>query len=133
MASNSIVNLLSETMSRIREVVDANTVIGTPIQLQEDVTIVPVTKIAIGMACGGSDFGKDTGNIKFGGGSGSGVTVTPLCFIVCEKGVVRMVSCDSFDHNPYTDVAQAIPVAVEKISEVIKQVTNRSKENEVNE
>ena len=72
--------LMEETIQRIRQAVDANTIVGQPIQAGE-VTIIPVSKVSFGFGTGGSELdGKGPQPHPFGGGGGAGVKVTPVCF-----------------------------------------------------
>ena len=87
--------MLGDTMSKIREMIDVNTVVGAPITTPDGVTIIPVTKVSIGYGGGGSDFatknypaGRDN---AFGGGAGAGVTITPVAFLVIRGENVRML------------------------------------------
>ena len=64
---------METTMSKIREMVDVNTIVGTPIKTDDGITLIPVSKVSFGFASGGSDFqtkNTQTGNSNFGGGSG---------------------------------------------------------------
>ena len=81
--NHPINEVLNTTMSRIREMVDTNTVVGQPIVTADGVTLIPVSKLSFGFATGGSDFGK-TPNVEknFGGGAGAGVNVTPVAFLI---------------------------------------------------
>ena len=89
--SQSLPNLLGETMEKIRSMVDANTTLGDPITTPDGVTIVPVSRIKLGFAGGGADFApKSDRNAKennFGGGSGAGVTITPCGVFDYQRGV----------------------------------------------
>ena len=83
MSENSIKNIVDVTMEKLRASVDADTVVGKPVTVGE-MTLIPVSKIAFGMASGGSDFATKENGISFGGGAGAGVSVTPVAFIaVC--------------------------------------------------
>ena len=79
--SEKLPNMLESTIAKIREMVDSNTVVGEPIQTVDGVTIIPVSKISIGLGGGGSDFvsSKAPAQNPFGGGVGAGVKVTPVC------------------------------------------------------
>ena len=74
-------DMMGLSMAKIKDMVDVNTIIGDPIQTPEGVTIIPVSKVKIGFAGGGSDFAPKgypvNKNNAFGGGSGAGVTITP--------------------------------------------------------
>ncbi len=82
--------LMEETIQKIRQAVDANTMVGEPIQAGE-VTIIPVSKISFGFGTGGSEFdSKSAQPHPFGGGGGAGVKVTPVCFLVVSGTNVRV-------------------------------------------
>ena len=88
-------DMMGNSFGKIKEMVDVNTIIGDPIQTPEGVTIIPVSKVKVGFAGGGSDFApkgypanKDN---AFGGGSGAGVTITPVAFLVIRGENVRML------------------------------------------
>lgn len=87
--------MIESALSKIREVVDVNTVIGEPIILPGEVSVIPFSKVSVGFASGGSEFGGKTpspdGKSYFAGGNGAGVTMTPIGFIVVEQGKVRII------------------------------------------
>ena len=102
--------IIESALSKIGEVVDVNTVIGDPITVPGDVTIIPFSKVSVGFASGGTEFGgkNPTPERKpyFAGGNGAGVTMAPLGFIVVEKGSARVVELG----NPTTYNAPTDPV-----------------------
>lgn len=102
--------IIESALSKIGEVVDVNTVIGEPITVSSDVTLIPFSKIAVGFASGGTEFGgknpRTDGKAYFAGGNGAGVTMTPLGFIAVEKGVTRIIELG----NPVTYNAPKDPV-----------------------
>ena len=90
---NNIGNLLDVTMNRLHDIVDVDTVVGTPITTPDGITIIPVSKVSYAFASGGSDFRvKEHANMGFGGGNGAGVKIDPIGFLVVKEGNVRMVS-----------------------------------------
>ncbi len=92
--SQNLPNMLENTISKIREMVDVNSVIGTPITTPDGVTIIPVSKVSVGFGGGGSDFVSKHPNKQdnpFGGGAGAGVNVTPIAFLIVKDGSVRML------------------------------------------
>ena len=90
--NHPINEVLQTTMNKIREMVDANTVVGQPITTQDGVTLIPVSRLSFGFATGGSDFGKTQNVAKnFGGGAGAGVNVIPVAFLVVKDGSVRLL------------------------------------------
>ena len=86
---------MTNTMSKIRDMIDVNTVVGDPITTPNGATIIPVTKVSIGYGSGGSDFSmKSTPANRenpFGGGAGAGIKITPVAFLVIRGDNVRML------------------------------------------
>ena len=79
---NKLQDMIRTSLENIRAMVDANTVVGTPITTVTGTTIIPISKVSVGYASGGMDFGDKTGADKnFGGGGGTGLTVQPVCFL----------------------------------------------------
>ena len=81
--------LMDTTMSKIREMVDSNSIIGEPITTPDGVTVIPVSRVSFGFGSGGSDYGKTTE--KFGGGGGAGVKIDPVAFLIIKDGITRMM------------------------------------------
>ena len=101
------------TLDKIREMVGSNTIIGDPITV-EGAMILPVSKVTFGFASGGSDFGAKTTKELFGGGSGAGVSVTPVAFLVIRDGNVRTIQLA--DSNSTVDRAlNMLPELVDKL------------------
>lgn len=94
--NNKIQEIIKESLENIRTIIDANTVIGTPMETSNGVTIIPVSKISMGFASGGLDFdGKASASAgkNFGGGGGTGLSVQPVGFLVItHEGRVEMVN-----------------------------------------
>lgn len=94
---NSKLNELVDTaLENLRGLVDANTVIGTPIVTASGTTVIPVSKVSIGIAGGGNDFSRKTeqdGKVNFSGGGGTGLTMLPLAFLVISPdGSVELLN-----------------------------------------
>ncbi len=120
MAEHPIQGLMGVTMDKIREMVDANTIIGSPIAVEGGTTIIPVSKVTFGFASGGSDIGAQAAKDMFGGGSGAGVSVTPIAFLVVKDGNVRTVQLSEY----VTSVDRAIgmiPDLVDKVTALLKK------------
>ena len=119
--SQNLPNMLQDTISKIREMVDVNNVIGEPIVVG-DVTIVPVSKVSVGFGGGGSDFvskNPTKQDAPFGGGVGGGVKVTPICFLVVKDGTVRMMPVATPANTTADRVVEMIPDTLDKISAFI--------------
>ena len=111
--ANPIEGILDVSMQKIRDMVDVNTIIGEPITA-EGATIIPVSKVAFGFASGGSDLPVQAAE-KFAGGSGAGVTVKPVAFIVIKAdGDVQLMELGA-KGSPFDGVIDALPGVVEKI------------------
>ena len=122
--SQNLPNMLQETISKIREMVDTNNVIGEPIVVG-DVTIIPVSKVSVGFGGGGSDFTSKT-PVKtepFGGGVGGGVKVTPICFLVVKDGNVRMMPVATPANTTADRIVEMVPDTLDKISAFIDSKT----------
>lgn len=124
--SQKLPNMLDSTIQKIRELVDVNSVIGTPITTPDGVTIIPVSKVSVGFAGGGSDFAtKSGGEPPFGGGVGGGVKVTPICFLIIKDGNVRMMPVAAPANTTADRIVEMVPDTLEKISSFIDSKTNK--------
>ena len=110
--SQKLPNMLENTIQKIREMVDVNSVIGTPISTPDGVTIIPVSKVSVGFGGGGSDFAS--GN-AFGGGVGGGVNVTPICFLIVKDGNVRMMPVATPANTTADRIVEMVPDTLDKI------------------
>ncbi len=84
---NPLAGLMEATMSKIHEMADSNTVIGSTITTPDGVTLIPVSRLSFGFGSGGGDYGTD----KFGGGTAAGVKMEPVAFLVVKDGVTRVL------------------------------------------
>ena len=92
MAENhTIGNIMGITMEKLKEMVDVNTIVGNPIELHDGTTIIPISKVSFGFASGGSDLASKNPKDLFGGGSGAGVSIPPLAFMVVYKGEAKLM------------------------------------------
>ena len=123
--------VLHTTMSRIREMVDTNTVVGQPIVTADGVTIIPVSKLSFGFATGGSDFGK-TPNVEknFGGGAAAGVNVTPVAILIVRDGSVRLLAVAPPAGDSVGRVVDLVPEMFEKVTGYIDKKTGGDKSGE---
>lgn len=121
MAEHPIQGLMGVTMEKIREMVDANTIIGTPIDTKDGTTILPISKVTFGFASGGSDFTNKTNKDLFGGGSGAGVSITPIAFLVIKDGNVRTVQLADPSGSTVDRAINMVPEVVDKISGMLKK------------
>ena len=121
--SKTLPNMLENTIAKIREMVDVNSVIGEPIVVG-DTTIIPVSKVSVGFGGGGSDFTKNAE--AFGGGAGGGVKVQPICFLIVTGGNVRMMPVPTPANTTADRLVEMVPDTLDKISAFIDSHTNKA-------
>ena len=121
MSEHPINSLMDTSLKKIKELIDVNTIIGDPITAPDGTTIIPVSKVAYGFASGGSDLPtKKESRDCFGGGSGAGITITPVGFLSISRGSVKFIPIEKYDGA--TDrIVGMIPEAFDKISSFIKK------------
>lgn len=116
--SEKLPNMLETTIQKIRDMVDANTVVGQPITTSDGTTILPVSRISIGLGGGGSDFASSkvpNGQMPFGGGVGAGVKVTPVCFLVVKEGNVRILTIAEPANSTADRIVEMVPETLDRI------------------
>ena len=113
--NHPINEVLQTTMSKVKEMVDANTVVGQPITTQDGVTLIPVSRLSFGFATGGSDFGKVQPK-GFGGGSGAGVNVIPMAFLIVKDGNVRMLPVAPPPGDTISRVVDLVPDMFDRVT-----------------
>ena len=116
-------------MQNIQDMVDVNTIIGAPIEVNNNITIIPISKVAFGFVAGGSEFNGETieeYNRKeeeeeisyknpFGGGSGAGVNISPVSFLVINKGNIKLMP---------VEYCSTVDKIVDYIPEIINKANN---------
>ncbi|MBE6928008.1 MAG: sporulation protein YtfJ [Ruminococcaceae bacterium] len=119
--SKKITEILNESMSSIRSMVDANTVVGSPIQVMPEVTLIPISKITMSLASGGADFAaKEATAGSFGGGTGCSVKVVPVAMIVIQGERVRMLPINEPASTAAERAVEQLPALVDKVSDLIR-------------
>ena len=108
-------DLMGVTMEKIREMVDVNTIVGTPITCADGATIIPISKVSYGFASGGSDLPAKAEKDLFGGGSGAGISIQPVAFLVILNGEVKLMQL-SIDASTPNALINLVPDVMEKIS-----------------
>ena len=123
-----IQGVMETSMQNLRNMVDANTIIGEPIKTADGTTLIPVSKISFGFASGGSDFSTKKENAEqpycFGGGSGAGVNITPISFLVVSpEGNVSMlpVTQTTVASSAVDKFVDSLPEVVEKLKAMFKK------------
>ena len=83
-------DVMNSTMEKVREMVDANNIVGAPITTPDGVTLIPISRVSFGFGSGGGDYGKP-GQNNFGGGGGAGVKIDPVAFLVIKDGTMDRI------------------------------------------
>lgn len=139
MAEHPIQGLMQTAMENIKEMVDVNTIVGDPVETPDGSVIMPISKVGFGFAAGGSEFimDKEAEGISkseaqnaqvalpFGGGSGGGVSITPIAFLVVGAQGVNIVPLDNNTHL-YERLIDSAPKVVEKIQSLMKGSKNNA-------
>ena len=105
--------MISGTISTTRSMVDTNTIVGQPISTADGVTLIPISKVSFGFGTGGGDYGKGTQN--FGGGSGAGVKIDPVAFLVIKDGVTRVLPVAVPPASTVDRVIDMVPDLMDKV------------------
>lgn len=123
-------------MNSIQDMVDVNTIIGEPIETSNNIIIIPISKVTFGFAAGGSEFKGETIDeytkrdkeeaiqyrLPFGGGSGAGVSINPVAFLIVQNGCVKMLPVN---HSSAMDkLLDYVPDLVEKVNTVVNKSMN---------
>lgn len=142
MNEHPIEGLMTSAMDSIRNMIDVNTIIGEPIETISNVIIIPVSKVGFGFAAGGSEFKGEAINeynkkekeeqiqykLPFGGGSGAGVSINPVAFIVIQENNVRLLPiehCSSIDR-----LLDYIPDFMDKIGNSLNKSSKQTHTNQ---
>lgn len=134
MAENKIGDIIATSLSEIKKVVEANTIIGEPINTPSGTVIIPVSKVSMGFASGGVDFAskEESANKKpltFSGGGGTGVSVTPVAFLVVgADGKVTMLNVQNPPETP--DYIGSVSNLIEKSPEIVGKIKDIFKKDE---
>jgi len=141
MSEHPIEGLMITAMNSIQDMVDVNTIIGEPIETSNNTVIIPISKVCFGFAAGGSEFKGETLDeyskkdkdeeiqyrLPFGGGSGAGVSINPVAFLIVQPNGVKLLPVS---HTSAVDkLLDYIPDAAEKLNELIDKTMNNMKEN----
>ena len=127
MENRPISELMETTMQKMREMIDANTIVGEPITTADGITLIPVSKVSFGFAGGGSDLSKKHEHKNgFGGGAGAGVNITPVAFVIAKGGDVEMMYITPPELSTVDRIIETVPTVMDKITDFL----SKDKDNE---
>jgi sporulation protein YtfJ len=122
---------MKTAMESIRDMVDVNTIVGDPVEAQDGTVIMPISRVSFGFAAGGAEYGPpgrragekamEAGagsELPFGGGSGGGVTIKPVGFLVVGQGQVRMLPVDGRAY--YDRLIDLVPRVLQELQGVMR-------------
>lgn len=115
---NSLTELMSTAMGKVREMVDNNTIVGEPITTPDGVTLIPVSRMSFGFGTGGGDYGKNP-TPNFGGGAGAGVRVEPVAFLVVRDGVTRVLPVGVPAITTADRIIEMVPQVMDRVENFI--------------
>lgn len=111
---NPLNDLMRETMEKVRQMADTNTIVGQPITTPDGVTLIPISKISFGFGSGGGDYGKAAPK-GFGGGSGAGVNIAPVAFLVIKDGTTRVLPVAVPPVSTIDRIVEMVPDIMDKV------------------
>ncbi|TCO79823.1 GerW family sporulation protein [Marinisporobacter balticus] len=139
MANHPIEALMKTTMESLKDMIDVNTIVGNPVEAPDGTVIIPISKVSFGFASGGGEYkakmkseedDADTSEkLPFGGGTGAGVSVQPVAFMVVGNGEMKLLSVDQ-NANMLDNIINSIPKLLDKAQGMCnKNNKNQGKKN----
>jgi sporulation protein YtfJ len=143
MSEHPIKSLMSTAMENLKEMIDVNTIIGDPVETPDGSVILTVSKVGFGFAAGGSEFSVDgqkqsgqggqsqgqEAKLPFGGGSGGGVSITPIAFLIVSPTGIKMLHLNEGTHL-VEKILDNAPQAMDKIQQMFKKNENSQNQNQ---
>ncbi|MBR7092379.1 MAG: GerW family sporulation protein [Clostridia bacterium] len=115
---NKVNEVLNVSMEKIKQMVDVSTVVGDQIRVSDELTVIPISKVSYGFAGGGSDLPSKNTSGLFGGGSGAGVSITPIAMLVVQKNDVRLLPVAAKPGSA-DQIINMVPDVINKISGLV--------------
>ena len=140
MSEHPIEGLMTTAMNSIQDMIDVNTIIGEPIETVNNIVIIPISKVSFGFAAGGSEFKGETIDeykkvekeeqiqyrLPFGGGSGAGVTINPVAFLVIQSNNIKLMPVN---HSSSIDkLLDYVPDLMDKTNNMMNRIVSNKKE-----
>ncbi len=113
----SIDGMTCSVFENVKGLMDANTVVGKPVTAENGAVIIPISKVTLGIVCGGGEYGSPE-NGKYAGGNGVGMSVSPLAFLVSNGDEIKLVNVN--DKSAFDKIVDAVPEVIKMIAEAIK-------------
>lgn len=134
LAEHPIENLMVTAMSSLRDMIDVNTILGDTVETKDGTTIIPVSKVCFGFAAGGSEFNTnklnkyaETMKLPFGGGSGAGVKISPIAFLIVKDSNVKLLTVEA--DKPIDKLVDYVPDIVNKLANLADKALQKPSTN----
>ncbi len=132
MEKHPIEGLMSDAMEHIKQMVDVNTIVGNPVTTPDGTTIIPISKVAFGFGAGGSEFAAKPDTQKgdgalFGGGSGGGVSISPVAFLVVNSEQIKLLPVSS-KSTPTDKLIDLVPELINKVNKIANEIIDKRAE-----
>ncbi len=128
-------SLMLTAMTSIENMIDVNTVVGDMVTSPDGTIIIPVSKVCFGFAAGGSEFNtnklnkfSENAKLPFGGGSGAGVNILPMGFLVVKDGNTKLLTLNG--SSPVDRLVDVIPDLMNKANDLLKEALEKKNQNE---
>ena len=125
---NPLSEMMQESMAKVREMVDTNTIVGQPIQTSDGVTLIPISRVSFGFGGGGAAFGskKNEDADNMGAGVGSGVRIEPVAFLIVKDGITRVMPVAVM--NTVDRVVEMVPEVMDRVATFINDRQKKKEE-----
>ena len=134
MSNHPIEGLMTTAMQSIKEMVDVNTIVGDAVQSPDGTVIIPISRVSFGFAAGGGDYSSDSADhgeegekLPFAGGSGAGVSINPVAFMVCGEKHVKLLPVSV--NSSVEKILDMVPELVERVNEMLNSKSSKKKED----
>lgn len=124
---NPLNDLMRSAMEKVREMADTNAIVGQPITTPDGVTLIPISKVSLGFGCGGGDYGKVQPR-SFGGGSGAGVNIAPVAFLVIKDGITRVLPVAVPPVSTVDRVVEMVPDVLDRVEKFFDKKEEKDSE-----
>ncbi len=134
-SDHPIQGLMNTAMNSIKEMVDVNTIVGDAVEAPDGSVIIPISRVSFGFAAGGAEYDSDghskkkedenASGMPFGGGSGAGISINPVGFLVVGQGQIRLLPVGG--NSSIDRLLDAAPEFMNRVNELIKDKPHRKK------
>ena len=136
-----IEEIMNLSMNSIKNMIDVNTIVGEAIQASNNTVIIPISKVSFGFAAGGSEFKGETIDeynkvdkdekiqyrLPFGGGTGAGISINPIAFLVVQSDIVKLLPIEHY--SSIDKVLDYMPDLIEKANCILNKKNQKNETN----